>query len=420
MQQYLQTDHAPSGVPSMPTVSWGSHICHLFDSADHLRDVLVPYFKAGLENGERCLWVADSPFCADEARAAMREVVHDLDEREAKGQIEIKETDAFYDRARPLQPEAIVTGLLAREASALAEGYRGLRTNGNCAWVGEGNFESFLNYEAGVHVAVRGRRMICMCSYSNDCLEPLGASEVLARHDIVLPSPRQSLPDTPTRTAGLPEQFLAVLGHDLRNPIAAITAGANLLRKREDDPRKIAIIDRIETSASNMAELVEDVLDVRRTRLGTGLSLRLSLDGLEEALRHVVEEARLIHPDREIVADIVVEPGKISADPHYVARLLSNLLKNALTYGSQIDPVTVVASTDSGFSLSVINKGSAIAENVRASLFSPFTRGTSGDRAGLGLGLFIVSEIARAHGGTIEVSSDAGETRFSFCLSEPS
>jgi GAF domain-containing protein len=85
-----------------------------------LRDVLVPYFRAGLENNELCLWVTDAPFCLDDARAALRAAVPDLDVRERRGQIEIQDTRSFYDPDQPLQSKAIVDGLVQREQKALA------------------------------------------------------------------------------------------------------------------------------------------------------------------------------------------------------------------------------------------------------------------------------------------------------------
>lgn len=128
------TEFAPSGIAVLPSLSWGSHIGQFYSVAADLRDVLVPYFRAGLENNELCLWVTDAPFCLDDARAALQAAVPDLDVRERRGQIEIQDTRSFYDPDQPLQSKAIVDGLLQREQKALAAGYRGLRTNGNCGW----------------------------------------------------------------------------------------------------------------------------------------------------------------------------------------------------------------------------------------------------------------------------------------------
>lgn len=121
MHESFAQDHAPSGIAALPSLAWGSHLGQLYSSAADLRDLLVPYFKAGLDNNERCLWVTGEPFSADEARAALRAAVPDLDAREQQGQIEIQDLLAFYDPNEPLQPEAILAGLLQRENDALGQ-----------------------------------------------------------------------------------------------------------------------------------------------------------------------------------------------------------------------------------------------------------------------------------------------------------
>ncbi len=173
---------APSGLETRPHIPWGSHLAHFFDSGDELGSVLVPYFKAGLENHEQCLWVTGEAFNAEDARSALRVAVPDLDRRERNKQIEIADGAQWYAAGTKLRPEVLVDGLLKRERDALGSGYAGLRTNGNCAWVSSDQWTDFLDYEALVQKEVGGRRMICMCSY---CAEQRRSqSEVLVRHDM--------------------------------------------------------------------------------------------------------------------------------------------------------------------------------------------------------------------------------------------
>jgi signal transduction histidine kinase len=192
----------------------------------------------------------------------------------------------------------------------------------------------------------------------------------------------------------LHDQFIAVLGHDLRNPIAGIAAGATLLRKAKLDDKARMITDAIEKSASRMAVLVDNIMDMTRGRLGKGIALNTTREGLEPALRHAVEELRLAHPGRMIeVAIELAHP--VEADPDKMARLFSNLLKNALLYGADSAPVCVsIATDDDNLLLSVSNKGEPIPPETQKRLFAPFTRGAAHDQQGLGLGLYIVAEIA--------------------------
>lgn len=156
-----------------------------------MRDVLVPYLRAGIENNEQCLWVTGQAFDAEHARSALRPAVPDLEVRERNKQIEIVNGSEWYAAGVQLRPRDLVDGLIRREQDALGQGYAGLRTNGNCAWVSQDQWADFLEYESLVQSAVRGRRMICMCSYCADEL-PGSNLEVLERHDLAIPLRRRS------------------------------------------------------------------------------------------------------------------------------------------------------------------------------------------------------------------------------------
>jgi signal transduction histidine kinase len=236
----------------------------------------------------------------------------------------------------------------------------------------------------------------------------LDASERLASSEASLLSERQA--------SELREQFIAVLGHDLRNPLASIAAGAGLLLKTPLNEKAIGVVAMMQNSVGRMAELIDNVLDLARGRLGGGLMLNRSSDKpLDPILNQVVAEMRASWPDRAIDAHFSLrEP--IDCDRFRIGRVLSNLLGNALTYGSAKDPVRVRATDDgTTFELSVANSGDPIPPAALERLFQPFTRGAvRPDQQGLGLGLYIVSQIAKAHGGTLDVVSTAEETRFTF------
>ncbi|MFC7475176.1 ATP-binding protein [Dankookia sp. GCM10030260] len=214
----------------------------------------------------------------------------------------------------------------------------------------------------------------------------------------------------------LREQFIAVLGHDLRNPLAAVSAGVTLLARRPQDDRTPAILGRMRQSCRRMAALVDDILDFARGRLGGGIAVRRDLVALAAPLHEVVDELRSVHPTRDIRAEIAL-PDPVRCDPRRIAQLLSNLLANALTHGAPDRPVRVTArGTAGGLTLAVANEGPPIPPGTRARLFQPFSRDADGPRAGLGLGLYIAAEIARSHGGTLGVVSDAAGTAFTLDL----
>jgi signal transduction histidine kinase len=214
----------------------------------------------------------------------------------------------------------------------------------------------------------------------------------------------------------LREQFIAVLGHDLRNPLAAMASGVRLMTKAKSADDTIKIAGLMQNTINRMSLLIDNVLDFARGRLGGGLTLqRLPNEPVEDVLNQVAAELRSTHMDRDIETRFDVSQP-VNCDPQRIGQLFSNLLGNAVTHGSPHKPIVARATTDNGiFDLSVTNAGDLIPPATMAQLFQPFFRGTvKKSLQGLGLGLFIASEIARAHGGTLDVTSADDETRFSF------
>ena len=217
--------------------------------------------------------------------------------------------------------------------------------------------------------------------------------------------------------AKLREQFIAVLGHDLRNPLQAISMAAEMLLL---DPLPAAAqrnVRRIQGSVERMSDLVHDLLDFARGRLGGGIPVALHAhDDLVAELQEVVAENRAAHPGRMIQAQFALDTAVV-CDCSRLAQLLDNLLANALAHGAADQPVRVDARCENGaFELSVQNGGPAIATDKLGRLFQPFSRTLSDEPGpGLGLGLFIAAEIAKAHLGTLSVASTEAEgTRFTF------
>jgi signal transduction histidine kinase len=218
------------------------------------------------------------------------------------------------------------------------------------------------------------------------------------------------------KTSELREQFIAVLGHDLRNPLASIYSGARLLRKTPLNQKAIQIIELIENSASRMAGLIDNVLDFARGRLGGGFSVTRTVDtGLKPMLEQTVAEMRAVWPDRVVQSHFALD-RPVACDSARIAQLLSNLLANAFTHGDPAGPVRVEAwSADGGFEISVANIGEPIPPEIMDHLFKPFSRASArAGQQGLGLGLYIATEIARAHDGSLKVESSLEETRFIF------
>lgn len=220
------------------------------------------------------------------------------------------------------------------------------------------------------------------------------------------------------QTAELRDQFIAVLGHDLRNPLFAISAGAEMLLRKVSDPANEQRARHILTSARRATRLVDDVLDFARGSLGRGIPVNIEpgLD-LADALRHVISEIQSIHPKR-IIQSSIGDLSNVHCDRERVTQLLSNLVANAVVHGDPDGPIEFSAQVEDGhFVLSVKNQG-LIAEDALPHLFQPYSKPAGATpQAGLGLGLYIASQIAQAHGGKLEVvSTEQQGTTFTFSL----
>lgn len=216
-----------------------------------------------------------------------------------------------------------------------------------------------------------------------------------------------------TETAKLRDEFVAILGHDLRNPLASVASGMRVLSKEELSPRGKNVVELIEGSVQRMSGLIDDILDLSKARLGGGLSVfKKSEPNLASEIGQVIAEMES-GSGRSITTHLNL-PDPVMVDSARLTQLLSNLIGNAFTHGASDKPVEVTAYVRDGIlEITVSNAGDPIPDETMQRLFQPFFRGN--DTAGtqvLGLGLHISSEIAKAHGGTLTVSSSVERTTF--------
>lgn len=219
------------------------------------------------------------------------------------------------------------------------------------------------------------------------------------------------------------EEFIAVLGHDLRNPLSSIASSAHLLRLRHPDPVSAQIAGRIVTNVRRMADLIDDLFDLTRGRLGRGMTIDLHpIEDLAAALEDVVDEIRGTYPDRFIESTVRIGPPVVG-DRTRLLQLVSNLVANAVTHGSESTPIAVDVENGEGrLRIRVRNEGVPIPVESIPGLFDAYSRppGAAPRTSGLGLGLYICEQIARAHGGRMEVESSASEgTVFTATIPQP-
>jgi two-component system, sensor histidine kinase and response regulator len=216
----------------------------------------------------------------------------------------------------------------------------------------------------------------------------------------------------------LNEMFVGILGHDLRNPLGAILMHAHLLQRQSGEESTRETAGQILASGKRMRRLITDLLDLARSRFGGGIPIQPEELDLGDIARRVVRECRASFGGRDVE---VTSRGDLRGewDAERVSQVLSNLLSNALRHGRQDAPVVV--DLDGGDAAQVVievRNGGRLPPELIPSLFDPFHGASRATDAspGLGLGLFIVREILRAHGGSVDAASSDDTTRFTVVL----
>jgi signal transduction histidine kinase len=213
--------------------------------------------------------------------------------------------------------------------------------------------------------------------------------------------------------AAFRERFFGVLAHDLRSPLGAIALSARSLLRQSNAPESWErLVSRIARAADRMERMIANLLDLVRSREGGGIVVNRQPTDLAAIVRELVDELKASHPNREIAVSIVGDTHA-EIDPDRMAEVVSNLVGNALAYSPPCTSVEVeVRGHDGEVVLTVHNGGAPIPPEKLKTIFTPFQRGAVPDEGppalrGLGLGLYIVGEITRAHGGTIAATSSA-------------
>jgi len=203
------------------------------------------------------------------------------------------------------------------------------------------------------------------------------------------------------------EQMIGIVSHDLRNPLSVISMATEMLERNGLSPKQQKFVRHAQEAAQRARRLINDLLDFTQARIGRGIGVTKTTIDLHLLISGAVEQLRIVYPKRELLHSTNGE-GLCIADSDRLTQLAGNLVSNAVTYGAVDRPVTVISSiTEQGFELMVHNWGTPIPPDFLATVFSPMTRGVNlpQDSRSVGLGLFIVSEIVKAHGGTVSVSS---------------
>jgi signal transduction histidine kinase len=443
-----------SGIAAVGDIPWGTHFCQFYGSAADLADTLVPYFDAGLRGNEACLWVTGDRLEAEAAESLLVDAVPELKKSFSEGQMQIVPVADWYMPDGRFDADSVLQRWIDREAESRRQGFRGLRLAADTLWVDRAGWNDFMDYEEKVNSSFRRYNLVGLCTY---CLEKCTAEDVVdvcCNHQFALARRRgewellesSSLKiakeqlmqqnveleqRVEARTAELNaaikarDEFLAMLGHELRNPLAPIVTASQLIRVQAppESPigRSAAIVSR---QAEHMSRLVNDLLDVSRITQGQ-LRLELTEVPLAEVLEQAVEQCRpLIDKRRHSLS--VAWPSrsvKVNADPVRLAQVFANLLQNAAKYTPNGGSIGIATDVQDGcVTVSVRDSGQGIPPALLESIFELFAqlpRSLARSEGGLGIGLTLVRRLTEMHGGSVSASSGGAGAGSEFKVTLP-
>lgn len=430
----------------------GQHLCVFYDTPASAHNTVAPFFRDGLAQNDRCLFIADEESARATRALLVRAGVDD--ERELKrGALTILQVREAYLPNGRFDARAMVEFLEQEIDRALEDGFAGLRASGDMAWAlgPEPGTEQLVEYEAVLNDVAARRPFLGICRYGLQRFPPSTLRDMLRVHpqvviaSLVCPSTHYEPPGMvlgrvsederlrwaigqlhAARAAKLEleraveghdralrarDEFLAVAAHELRTPLTTLSLQLQSLA-REVERRAIegGLDKKIKAAlrgSRHLTALVENMLDISRVATGhTELSLHIERVDLREIVEDVEERFRA-----EVAIHVAAEAPVVGCwDRLRLDEVVTNLVANGVKYGRGQPIEITLARRDDRAHLAVRDRGIGIGPESHARIFEAFERAVSSDHyGGLGLGLFITRRIVEAHGGTIRVESARGE-----------
>jgi signal transduction histidine kinase len=426
------------------------HVCGFFDGPEEEYAVTVPFVREGIERKELAFHIVDPALRARYASGLEQQGIP-VAELEKSGQFELRTWPETYLRAGEFDPDRTLAFFdeVLRERRSRFPRVRFV-AHMNFPNAPQETWDDWVAYEARLNHVLPKYPDPILCAYDVSTFTGALVIDLMRTHPAVVldgvlranpsfvppdeflirlreriasraessgPDGGQGAPGTGEhRNLDLEDRVLAMVSHELRSPLTAITVGASVLKQeRRLTPDAVRFAAQILTSAKRMERIIANLLDLTTVRLSGGLGVKLTSTDAHELCTRMVDELQMGHPGREIRLLIEGE-AKGRWDAGRLEQLVSNLAANALEYGRE-DAAVTIASQGSAthWTVSVHNQGKPIPPKLMRHLFEPF-RDVSAKRpegGHLGIGLFIAREVVQAHGGAIEVISRAGKgTRF--------
>jgi signal transduction histidine kinase len=419
-------------------MSWGTHFCHFYETKEDLLNTLVPYFKAGLEDNEFCIWVVSDPLEEETAWAALGATIPDFQRYLSLGSIEIRHARDWYARAGHFDKREVVAAWEAKLQESLDRGYAGMRASGNTSWLERNRWEDFCEYERELDERVIDRPMSILCTYP---LQTSGAADLLdvARtHQFALASRhgKWEVVETPQLKAAREEnkklqaeleekvqqlreqdarrlRTLRTVAHEVGNHLNAIALVSACLVHSPDLNTHREDLDVLGSNIRDINALMNQLLDFANLISG-GEKLeaeRVNLGAVYHDIAFMLEkmaEAKGLHFTGTMgdgLENVVSDSGKLR-------RIALNLGTNAVKYTPSGNvSLQFLPRGDDSWMMEVCDSGPGIPADEREHIFEEFTRlsSTSAGEPGAGLGLGIVRQLVELVKARLEFESQVGQ-----------
>ncbi len=419
-------------------ISLGAHFCMFYQTKDDLVDILAPYFKAGLENNERCIWITSKPLKTRDAKASLKAVVRNLDDHIRQGQIEILDADQWYTSSGEFEPDRILQKWIEKEKQAIKDGFTGLRVTGNTSWLGKRDWRAVTGYEARINETIDNYRMIVLCSYSLDGREAPEVIDIVSNHQFALIRREgvwesienferkwvKAASQYSHKIAGTIEELMATqrsesmdilaarIAHDFNNNLTAILGNVSLARIYNDPDKSFEKLVAAEREVMQAKELARQLLIFSRNDKPVKKTVHVG-ELLEDSATFASRGS-----NAKCEFSIPQDLWLVEIDEGQIRQVIGNVIINAdqaMPRGGIIrlhaENVTIGAENalplkDGAYiKVSVEDQGIGIPEKNLKDIFKLYF---TTKQKGSGLGLATSYSIIKKHGGIIKVESQVG------------
>ncbi|MBI2091586.1 MAG: MEDS domain-containing protein [Deltaproteobacteria bacterium] len=425
-----------SGISVIGDIEWGSHFCQFYKTKED------PYFKSGLDNNEFCMWVTSDPLNTDEARSELKKSVKNLQGFTDKGQLEIIPYSEWYIQNGRFESRRVLNGWVDKLNKASAKGFEGLRLTGNTLWLEKKDWRDFTDYEEAVNSVIGKYRMIALCTYS---LERCGASEIIdvvnnhqfaiikrdREWEIIESSEYKKAKEVLKRDKETLEKLIkektdallnahielektkhlsdigalsAIVAHELRNPLAAISLAAENIKIKAKNPGLEGFVSNIEKKVAESAQIISNLLYYSHIKPPAREDVNLA-SIIEECVSVTQKQsAKKVTINNELKNS---ENIYVKADPLQMREVFCNILNNAFDAVSDSDgKISITYDCENGFiKIFISDNGSGMDKEILQRAFEPFFTTKS---KGTGLGLSVCRQIIDLHNGSIDIRSKEG------------